>query len=214
MKNLHTHNTGFTLVELIVSITIFSMIITAVVSIFLFSSQMSTRVELNRAMQENIKNVVEDMAEEVRIGGIEGVIPLGQSDTSCNSSSSGAMTSWFKVCMNSGVEYVLGYMDESLGTWRIISDVNECSIPTDANPDTYTCRILKRYTPSDDYFPLTNSFIAFENINFVVTNPEIPKLTLVLTLRPSAYKWLSREIVERNTLTIQTTISERLIKTQ
>jgi len=38
----------------------------AVISIFLFSSQMSARVELNRLMQENIKNVVEDIAEEVR----------------------------------------------------------------------------------------------------------------------------------------------------
>jgi len=38
----------------------------SVIAIFLFSSQMSTRVELNRLMQENIKNVFEDIAENVR----------------------------------------------------------------------------------------------------------------------------------------------------
>jgi hypothetical protein len=43
----------------------------SVMSIFLFSSQMSSRVELNRLLQENIKNVVEDIAENVRKNGIE-----------------------------------------------------------------------------------------------------------------------------------------------
>jgi len=69
MKNTISHK-AFTLIELIVSITIFGIIMISVMSIFIFSSQMSQRVELNRLMQENIKSVVEDIAEELRKGEI------------------------------------------------------------------------------------------------------------------------------------------------
>jgi hypothetical protein len=52
---------------------IFGIMMISVMSIFLFSSQMSARVEINRVMQENIKNVVEDIAENIRKNGIDGV---------------------------------------------------------------------------------------------------------------------------------------------
>jgi hypothetical protein len=45
---------------------IFGIMMISVMSIFLFSSQMSSRVEINRVMQENIKNVIEDISENVR----------------------------------------------------------------------------------------------------------------------------------------------------
>jgi len=61
-KNTHT-SSAFTLIELIVAISIFAVIMVSVMSIFLFSSQMSARVEIQRTMQENIKNVMEDIAE-------------------------------------------------------------------------------------------------------------------------------------------------------
>jgi hypothetical protein len=50
---------------------IFGIMMISVMSIFLFSSQMSARVELNRALQENIKNVVENIAEDIRKSGID-----------------------------------------------------------------------------------------------------------------------------------------------
>ncbi len=67
MRHIKLHHTkAFTLIELIVSMTIFAIIMVSVISIFLFSSQMSQRVELERNMQENIKSVMEDIAEEIR----------------------------------------------------------------------------------------------------------------------------------------------------
>jgi len=63
MKKHNSTYSAFTLIELIVAISIFGIIMISVMSIFLFSSQMSARVEIQRIMQENIKNVVEDISE-------------------------------------------------------------------------------------------------------------------------------------------------------
>ena len=70
MKRIPKHIRGFTLIEIIIAMTIFSIIMVSVLSIFLFSSQMSSRVEMNRIMQENIKNVTEDIAENMRRYGL------------------------------------------------------------------------------------------------------------------------------------------------
>jgi len=64
---------AFTLIELIVSMTIFTIIMVSVMSIFIFSSQLSGKIEINRVLQENIKNVVETIAEDVRKNRLVGV---------------------------------------------------------------------------------------------------------------------------------------------
>ena len=58
---------GFTLIELIVAITLFSIVMVSVFSIFIFASDLSGRIEINRLMQENTKNVVETITEDIRV---------------------------------------------------------------------------------------------------------------------------------------------------
>jgi len=59
-------NKGFTLVETIVSLTILSIIMISVLSIFISSTDTSYKIDINRAMQENIKNIVEHISEDIR----------------------------------------------------------------------------------------------------------------------------------------------------
>ena len=66
MKKLAFHSPAFTLVEVLITITIFSMIMISVIQIFIHTTQVSQKVDLNRMMQENIKNVVEIIAEDIR----------------------------------------------------------------------------------------------------------------------------------------------------
>jgi prepilin-type N-terminal cleavage/methylation domain-containing protein len=75
MKKIKIDIPAFTLIEIIIAMSIFGIIMVSVLSIFLFSSQMSTRVEMNRIMQENIKNVTEDIAENIRKSNLSDVIP-------------------------------------------------------------------------------------------------------------------------------------------
>jgi prepilin-type N-terminal cleavage/methylation domain-containing protein len=74
MKKNPTNTAAFTLIEIIIAMSIFGIMMISVLSIFLFSSQMSTRVEMNRIMQENIKNVTQDIAENIRKSSLANVI--------------------------------------------------------------------------------------------------------------------------------------------
>ncbi len=184
--------------------TIFGIIMVSVLSIFLFSSQMSTRVEMNRIMQENIKNVTEDISENLRLSSLSDVV-ADNSANSCESTPSSG--TWTKLCLESWVEYTIWY--QSGNDWNKRNSISECR--DIANPN---CHIIKRDGPSDDYYPLSNSFTHFENISFEITNQEIPKVTIHMTVRPSAKKWLAVEIIENGITHIQTTLSERLITTK
>jgi len=206
MKLQKLHPSAFTLIEIIIAITIFGIIMISVLSIFLFSSQMSTRVEINRVMQENIKNVTENISENIRTSGLADVI-ADTAVTSCQDTpSSGTGT---KLCLKSWAEYTIWYAYGDPILWKRQNQISECQDISKPN-----CHIIKRDTPTDNYYPLSNSFTHFENISFEITNSDIPKVNIHMTVRPSAQKWLAREIVENSTTHIQTTISERLITTQ
>ncbi len=207
-KNIMKYTTktlsAFTLVELIVSIMIFGIMMISVMSIFLFSSQMSARVEINRVMQENIKNVVEDIAENVRRNGITWVRSFAMT---CQSPD----LLWWVISADGlcvwTSEYTIGYFDEIMNLWTRVG-----SVSTDCSDVNSACHIIKKDI-SWDYYPLSNSFIHFENIHFIITNTKIPRLSIILTARPSYTKWLAPDIVKNNIMHIQTTLSERLIET-
>ena len=57
---------AFTLIEVIVSITILSMILVSVFAVFFLASDLSNKADVNRLMQEKIKNIVETISEDVR----------------------------------------------------------------------------------------------------------------------------------------------------
>jgi prepilin-type N-terminal cleavage/methylation domain-containing protein len=61
---------AFTLIETIVSITILSIIMVSVLFIFVSSTDMSYKIDINRAMQENIKNIDEQLSEDIRKNGV------------------------------------------------------------------------------------------------------------------------------------------------
>jgi len=220
MKNNNFTYSAFTLVELIVSITIFTIMMVSVAAIFLFSSQMSTRVELNRMMQENIKNVVEDIAESVRTWNVDGVIVFWWASDCSGNTSSGAGIAGFKLCMrtNNNIassEYALWYKLDDVTGWLPVNDINQCELINDTNAATVeNCRIIKRFDNTWLYFPLTNSFIDFQNVEFQVLNTDVPMVKMVFTMRPSYRKWVLRSVIENNIVTFQTTVSERFISTQ
>lgn len=217
----YTINSWFTLVELIVSIAIFGIIMTSVLAIFLFSSQMSTRVELNRIMQENIKNVMEDIAEGVRKHQISGISVA--IDGNCNN------LIWWpssKFCIKDQdadgddyivASYVLWTYDTISNTTDIIQNTNwtpnEISTKCGDISSSGICRILKKDS-TGSYYPLTNNFVHVEDLAFTVSNDLVPKVTVSLTIRPAVKKWLASDLVRASTVQVQTTISERSIKTK
>jgi prepilin-type N-terminal cleavage/methylation domain-containing protein len=57
---------AFTLIEVLVSITIFSIMMISILSIYIISSDITLKSDINRIMQENLKNVSSRIAEDIR----------------------------------------------------------------------------------------------------------------------------------------------------
>jgi len=201
----NVHISAFTLIELIVAITIFAMIMTSVMSIFLFSSQMSTRVELSRSMQENVKNVVEDIAEWIRKHGIEWVRSYSEACAMVGGTITLEKT-W--LCLKNGNEYII-WKETTPGTWLPVDNLSSECGGVEGN-----CRIIKRDSPGDTFYPMTNNFVSIKNLTFLLANEKKPRVTMNIELTPAAKKWLAPEIIENNTFHVQTTLSERVIQTK
>ncbi len=196
---------GFTLIELIVSITIFSIVMVSVISIFLFASQLSWKIEINRAMQENSKNVIETIAEDIRKNGIKWVSPSDLDPWSCG-------PAWFtggkehgnKLCTGTSEYYIA---KESSGGWVRVNPVTECDELKEND-----CRIVRKY--SGDIFPLTNSHITFRTLDFYIAGDQIPKVTVTFLAQPAVKKNVQADLIKENEFYFQTSISGRLIDIQ
>jgi type II secretory pathway pseudopilin PulG len=57
---------AFTLVEIMIAITIFMIVMVSVLQIFGISVNITNKVDINRQVQENIKNLTETLAEDIR----------------------------------------------------------------------------------------------------------------------------------------------------
>ncbi len=209
MKKDRYTSSAFTLIELIVAITIFGLIMISVMSIFILSSQMSGKIELTRVMQENMKNALEDIAESVRKGDITDVV---NTPNACGSFSEGI---WNKLCIwninASEVRYTL-WNKNALWDWSPLTDPSIC-IDNYAETSDSICRILKK-TASGDFIPLTNSLVAFEKLEFSLHNTDIPRVTITLTIRPAYGRGVTPQFVKMSKMYIQTTLSERAIVTE
>lgn len=197
MKYIDKHNSWFTLIELLVSITIFSIIMISVISIFIFSANLSAKVDINRSMQENIKNAVETIAEDVRKNGVSWI-----SQTSTDSCSLGTdiYKTGNKLCTWSA-EYTLRKANPLTGTFSRVTNAS-CSEIKDH------CVLYKWDSP------LTNSLVSFRELNFILSgdSENENKVTISFVMQPAVKRWVRSDLIKNSKLVFQTTISERLIQ--
>ena len=193
MKKQNTH-LWFTLIEILVSLTLLSIILVSVMLIFTNSIRISSNSEVNRMIQENIKNVTESISEDVRKNGILGV-STDAIDT-CNFT-----VQWWtlykessKLCTGNSNEYYLAHNI----WWSLIrvSDIADCD---DAEEQ---CMIVKNGSP------LTNSMVWVTDLKFYLSKDYIPKVTMIIALRPSIKSW-GVNMTQNNQIVVETTISTR-----
>lgn len=189
MKN-RAKSSAFTLVEMMVSMTIFSLIMVSVFTVFIYNTTMSAKVEIERSMQENVKSVLDTLREDIQVWEI---YPL-------HSLEPRRLTVW-------DAEYYLALKEDDTFTPQVWdTDILECW--TLAN----TCYFMKKDTNGS--YPLSNSFTAFENLQFHVTDVWIPKVTITFTARPAAKKWVGADLIKNSKVPVQTTFTKRIINFQ
>ncbi|NUJ98035.1 type II secretion system protein [Candidatus Gracilibacteria bacterium] len=191
-------NQGFTLVETIVSITILSIIMVSVLSIFISSSDMSYKIDINRAMQENTKNIVEHIAEDIRKNGInicESSLGVDCYDFSLKPADTYIETDTLYVGGNS-------YYLAKTTTGGDFIKTSDCSTTLQSQ-----CILVKNGEQ-----PLSNSHVHISNLQFFISNKDIPKITINFIIKPSIGKGVKPSLIKENSMVFQTTISERIIK--
>jgi len=194
MKN--NRNIWFTLIEIIVSITIFMIVIVSITAIFIISTDISKKADINRTMQENTKNAIEIITEDIRknwISAISWQIWIYKDIQDINWHNYSSWTA-IKVLNNS---YYLAKT-----WWNRVSNTNECEYIWEH------CYIYKKSTTNWSW-PLTNSLVSVKKLNFYVSNDGTPKVTINMIMQPSAKKWVKANLIKGSKLILQTTVSEK-----
>ncbi|MDP2090090.1 MAG: prepilin-type N-terminal cleavage/methylation domain-containing protein [Candidatus Gracilibacteria bacterium] len=192
-------NYGFTLVEVLVSITIFSIMFISIIWIYIISTDISMKSDINRVMQENLKNLASKISEDIRKDGIKGVSSSTIDTCDFDKTTLKNYKVGDKLCAKSGNIYYLAKKDLVLGEYYRVSDSLECSGLTD------NCVIAMG--PNE---PLTNSYVSIKELKFYISDDSVPKVTINIVLQPSIKKGVKPDMIKDSKIIFQTTISERL----
>jgi len=187
---------AFTLIEVIVAITIFSMMFISILWIYFISSDINMKSDINRMMYENVKNLSSKIWEDIKKDWIKMV--TSDSIEDCDADFwTDKYKQWNELSINSWNIYYLAKKD--LWTWKYLRVENdECGWLED------NC-VIAIWPES----PLTNSYVSVKELNFYMSNDSIPKVTLNLILQPSIRKWVKPDLIKESKLIFQTTYSER-----
>lgn len=109
MSSKQNRQFGFTLMELMVAVAIFSTLLVMVGGIFVFAVRLQARAFNQRKMQENVQFILESMARELRVADCISSDPLcassqRTSDNDCAVSNSSLV---FQHPLNGSVRYFL-----------------------------------------------------------------------------------------------------------
>ena len=191
----------FTLIELMITITIVSIIMVSVIDVFILSTDMSMKTDINRNMQKNIKNVVEFIAEDIRKNWVWSWVSnnIWINDCKLPDSTTWNYLSWTELCTNSWNKYHLAEKDTS---WNF-TPKNTCGAFSG-------CTII--VDDWSDKSPLANSYVNFSNLVFYLSNDKVPKVTISFTAKPALWKWVKANLIKDTEIKFQTTITERFIK--
>ncbi len=191
-KNL-SNIKAFTLVEIIVAVTILSIIMISVIFIFVNASKLSMKIDTNRVLQENSKNIIETISEDLRKNDLKEC--SGPVSKWCLWNSAISVSNELWIWDN---HYYLAKKNLTLGDYIKIDDMNECRIKQ--------CFLLKNWQI------LSNSLVAIYNLEFNIFKEHIPKIQINMLINPVVWKWANTSIIWSWWLNLQTTLSEEYLK--
>ena len=215
-KNLISKK-GFTLVEMVLATTIFAIMSTMVISIYMQTTSLSARLKATRYLSETAREITERIAEDVKERGLSGSVTIPPSTN---------------IYWNGGSDYTQSGT-EILGIWdgskfylygiKDSSGINPCIDPAKSNPKIHCGLYIVNGTNYAWAYNLVDSFVPEEgkkrvkirDLKFYVSwdgNSTERKVTLVFVLALMPRIGVPNMNVSDSTLRVQTTISERFFK--
>lgn len=193
---------GFTLIELVVAVAILSIIMLSVFVIYSNLVSVNRKLEQTRILQEQTRLITETIAADVRGNGI-GIV-TGKKFGECDDSFMGEQ----KKCLRTKqvAQYYLQQKTEDGANYGACQE-SVTKIP---------CQLV-----SAQGEPITSDAVDVRDLSFLVTgtsgsgatNESIEgKVQLSFRIGIAPRKWVSSEIIKNSFITVQTTISEKIYK--
>lgn len=199
MKFKYKCTLWFTLIEILVSITILSIILISVFEIYITSTDINLKTDITRAVQQNIKSSVEKIAEDIRKNGFDCVINSISLDN-CEWPWVNIISKWSVLSVDWNY-YSVGNLNDI--TWKYeITDITNCD-----ELDEKCTLVVYSWIWSPK--PIMNSWVDVKNIEFLASATWPKKVTIVMTLQPALWKWIKPNLIKNNIFHFQTTISKR-----
>lgn len=236
-----SEKSGFTLVEIIVAMTILALILTSVFQVYSNIITLSKRLEMARGLQDNARAVTEAIATDIRNGGIafECYTSAWITNPGCDGGLSlqyawsGTDTlilrgSWNEMCGISGSCHIQYYLaKKSLGGPIKCTTAAEilnagwdpetaCFLAKRLYDDTASAQIgdIVRLTDAATKINTLRFYISGSDVADMTSKPHEWKVTAVFQLSLAPRQWLDAELAKRLVIPIQTTISQKLYKSQ
>lgn len=200
----------FTLVEIIVAITIFTVVMVSVISIYIYWVQVSYKAELNRNLHENVKSVISTIWEDIMKNWKNGISWVSSDSTSCLQATPGVPELWIKLCTGTGssaTKYYLAELVDNTSSPYTYSLVEKSNVISKCGGIKQQCYIVQ--STWWDVFPITNNMISVKNLTFHATNDGVKKVTISMEIGPSVKMWVSSQMLEKTRMVTQFTVSER-----
>ena len=216
---------AFTLIEIIVALTILSLVMVSVFEIYSNIIALNKRLEVSRNLQENARNITETIAKDVRENGIA----FGCYSLSATSAFGGSLTAGTEYS-GSGTDILTVKVapencpssSECFVSYYLMHD-NAATAPTKCAPTDQAC-YLGRQLPDGQRIRVTDSGVQLDGLRFFISGVDAKtfskntdsegKVTMSFRLSPAPRQGITPEIARALAIPIQTTITEKLYKSR
>lgn len=195
----------FTLIEMIVAVTILAFIMLSVFVVYSNILQINKRLELNRILQENTRTMIEWIASEIRNKWIT--------------------YSYYNDVLSEPLDYAWSWNTllainnsaepEKILVYCMQRQKTSCDSTCYSNPNwCYLWKLDSDIALSDDRVNINNLrfYISWKPSKDITSEDKEWKVTVVFDISLSPNKWITPELAKANELHIQTTISEKVYK--
>lgn len=194
------HMRGFTLIELMVSVAIFSIVMTISLGALLSISAADRKAETISSVMNNLNFAIESMTRNIRTGYDYHCIDNSSYDCGVGGSPGGT---YFKFTSQSGVQTVYKYS----------TDANDCAQPTAPQG----C-ILRSTDNGSTFVPITAPEVVVTNLTFYLrgsyhATPDVvgdPSDLLQPNVVITATGYVKISTTQNSAFNIQTSITQRL----
>lgn len=197
--HLQKNTGGWTLIEVIVGIIIFSFFLTSIVGVIFLVVYMTQRNDISRAMQENVKNMIEILSEDIRLYGIRGISNSSYTSWWCEITTvASSFTGGTKLCIWENQYYIAQKVADSFVR---VDNMEVCKNQIEP------CFFIRK-NGRGDIDVLHNNIFHIQEMHFYLFDSGTKRVVLQAVFQPRKSAGIPWKFIQGNTIHFQTTLSQ------